>query len=108
MTTVDILKEGNKQFSKPSSASSAFKLLDIDNVQFVLSDKLCLQPRTTYGKSHRKFRKISVESHLDTSPHVVHYLIINKTVVGLGQPVSRRELDGQPGRYDCRSCRRKL
>ena len=40
MTTVDILKEGNKQFSKPSSASSAFKLLDIDNVQFVLSDKL--------------------------------------------------------------------
>ena len=40
MNAVDILKLVNKQFSKPLSASSPFKLLDIVNVQFVLSDKL--------------------------------------------------------------------
>jgi len=40
MNAVDILKLVNKQFSKPLSASSPFELLDIDSVQYVLSDKL--------------------------------------------------------------------
>ena len=40
MNAVDMLKLANKQFSKPLLASSPFELLDIDSVQFVLSDKL--------------------------------------------------------------------
>jgi hypothetical protein len=40
MNAVDIPKVVNKQFSKPLLASSPFELLDIDSVQFVLSDIL--------------------------------------------------------------------